>query len=400
MVSKTSLQASSFCTVKKSIQEPLSLVSEEYCIYTYDGVSWLSLLRLLAQINREIICCMNKGDGIGMSDTNYRGVFTILSTPFNSDGEINWQDFERVIEFCVRCGAHGIVWPVNASGFPVLTDEERLKGMDVVMEKVAGRAPVVLGVQGASAQHARIFSKRAHEVGAQGVIAMAPYIQELEDDGAVMRYFQTIDQEVDVPIFIQNHTRGSVFSIDTLVKLIQEVEHVEYIKEETFPVTHKITGLIKKAGPKLKGVFGGAGGRYLLQEYPRGVAGQMPGCHVTDVVVKLWDAFEAGDLKEAKRIYGLMSPLFALEALKGTSYPEVLRRRGVIKSSRSRLSTTLPTQDRYDHESLDDILRDLEPLFTWREDPVIYGVPDWIQSGSKTVSGGNDSSVDTFDRAG
>jgi dihydrodipicolinate synthase/N-acetylneuraminate lyase len=64
----------------------------------------------------------------------------------------------------------------------------------------------------------------------------------------------------------------------------------------------------------------------------------MPGCHVTDVVVKLWNANEAGDRKEAKQIFGLMAPLFAIETLKGTSYPEVLRRRQVIKAAHSRLS--------------------------------------------------------------
>ena len=61
--------------------------------------------------------------------------------------------------------------------------------------------------------------------------------------------YQAIDKEVEAPIFIQNHARGSVFSIDTMVRLINEVEHVEYVKEETFPVTHMITELIDQAGP-------------------------------------------------------------------------------------------------------------------------------------------------------
>ena len=307
-----------------------------------------------------------------MSQKNFRGVFTIPSTPFRETGEVDWQELKQVVDFCVGCGAHGIVWPVNASGFPVLTDEERLEGMEVVVNQTDGRIPVILGVQGVSAQHAAMFSKRARDVRADGVIAMAPYIQELEDDEALVRYFQAIDREIEVPIFIQNHARGSVFSVDMLARLIDTVEHIEYIKEETFPVTHKITGLKEKVGPKLKGVFGGAGGRFLLLEHPRGVAGQMPGCHVTDVVVKLWNALDSGDRTEAKRLFGLMSPLFALETLKGTSYPEVLRRRQVISSTYSRLNVTKPTEDRYDHEALDDILRDLEPLFTWTEKPVLY----------------------------
>lgn len=335
-----------------------------------------------------------------MSQETFRGVFTIPATPFDENGAIDWGGLKRVVDFCVACGAHGIVWPVNASGFPVLTDAERLSGMQVVVEQVAGRIPVILGVQGVSAPHAAMFSRRARKVGADGVIAMAPYVQELEDEEAVLRYYQAIDREVEVPIFIQNHTRGSVFSIRTMVRIIQEVEHVDYVKEETFPVTHKITGLIKQAGPKLKGVFGGAGGRYLLLEHPRGVAGQMPGCHITDVVVRLWNALEAGDLKEAKRVYGLMAPLFALETLKGSSYPEVLRRRQVTQGAHSRLSVGKPTQDAYDHQALDDILRDLEPLFTWSDGPVLYRTPEGVAGSSDAPNTGDKGGVDTFDRVG
>ena len=74
-----------------------------------------------------------------------------------------------------QAGYRCSVWPVNASGFPVLTDEERLKGMQVMIEQAAGRISVVLGVQGVSGHHAAIFSRRAQELRADGVIAMAPY---------------------------------------------------------------------------------------------------------------------------------------------------------------------------------------------------------------------------------
>lgn len=335
-----------------------------------------------------------------MTRNTFRGVFTIPATPFDEDLEVDWEAVRRVIDFCVGCGAHGLVWPVNASGFPVLTDEERLKGFEVVTQHAAGRAPVILGVQGVSAKHAAMFSKQAQEVGADGVIAMAPYVQEIEDEDTVVDYYQAIDKEVEIPIFVQNHTRGSVLSVDTLIRILNEVEHVEYVKEETFPVTHMISRLIERGGEKLKGVFGGAGGRFLLQEHPRGCAGQMPGCHVTDVIVKLWNALDADDRVEAKRIFGLISPLFAMETLKGSSYPEVLRRRGVIDRVRSRLTKSFPNVDDHDHTALDDALRDLEPEFTWSGGPVLYGPPP--ESGKSGVKrqAQSGSAVDTFDRIG
>ncbi|MBN1583530.1 MAG: dihydrodipicolinate synthase family protein [Anaerolineae bacterium] len=81
---------------------------------------------------------------------SFRGVFTIPSTPFDERLQVDWQGLRCVVEFCVGCGAHGIVWLVNASGFAVLSDEERLKGMQVVVEQIAGRVPAVIGVPACS----------------------------------------------------------------------------------------------------------------------------------------------------------------------------------------------------------------------------------------------------------
>jgi 4-hydroxy-tetrahydrodipicolinate synthase len=300
----------------------------------------------------------------------------------------------------VDCGAHGVVWPVNASGFAVLTDEERIQGMEVVVEQIDGRIPVVLGVQGLSTPHASTFAAQARSAGADAVIAMTPYVQPLEDDDDVLRYYEGIAKAARLPVFIQNHMRGSVLSIETMARVVKAVEHVDYIKEETFPVTHMITGALEACGPHLKSVFGGAGGRYLLLEHPRGVAGQMPGCHLTDVVVRLWNALEAGDDAEAKRIYGMMAPIFALETLRGTSYPEILRRRGVIKTAHSRSAVNQPTVDEYDHRALDDILRDLEPLFTWSDGPLLYGPPEDMATRLRTVPTPSEPDADTFDQVG
>jgi dihydrodipicolinate synthase/N-acetylneuraminate lyase len=330
----------------------------------------------------------------------FRGVYTIPSTPLTPDLEIDWDGLRRVVDFCVECGTHGIVWPVNASGFATLSDEERLQGMQVVTEQTAGRIPVVLGTQGVSASHAAMFSRHADAVGADAVIAMAPYIQALTEEDAIIAYFQAISDAIDIPIFVQNHARGSVLSVGTLIRLLDEVEYVEYIKEETFPVTHIITQVIEQSGPKLKGIFGGSGGRFLLLEHPRGVDGQMPGCHITDVVVRLWNALEAGDREEAKRVFGKMGPIFALETLRGSNYAEVLRRRGVIDFAGSR-SGGASLIDDYDQMALDEILRDLEPLFTWNEGgPLRYSgiAPSAEGSTSTPMGSGSDSDVDTFDQ--
>jgi 4-hydroxy-tetrahydrodipicolinate synthase len=109
--------------------------------------------------------------------------------------------------------------------------------------------------------------------------------------------------------------------------------------------------------------MGGAGGRYLIEEYRRGTCGQMPGCHVTDVVVQLWNALEASDQDRSMHIYKEMSPLFHFEHQLSGCYKEVLKRRGVITNAYRR--NGLMPLDEVSSNYLDELLEGLKPLMTW-----------------------------------
>ena len=109
----------------------------------------------------------------------FRGIFTIPSTPFQKNGEIDIPSFQRTVEFCINCGAHGLVYPVNASEFTVLSDAERMLLSGVLVEQNAGRIPAIIGVAGVSKEVAAVFASHAREIGADGVIAMAPYINHV-----------------------------------------------------------------------------------------------------------------------------------------------------------------------------------------------------------------------------
>lgn len=294
----------------------------------------------------------------------FRGVFTIPSTPFDEQYQVDEPALRRVVDFCVGCGAHGLVYPVNASSFTLLGDAERVRATRVVVEQCAGRVPVVAGVAGLTREHAAWFAAEARAMGADAVIAMTPYVNKLAGDAQVLAYYRAIAEAARLPVFIQNHEVGGALSVETMARVVREVELVAYIKEETFPVTHKLSALLETCGPGLRGVFGGAGGRFLLLEHPRGVAGQMPGCHVTDVVVRLWNALEAGDRAEAGRVYAALAPLFALEQQwPGGAYKDVLVLRGVIPSARSRSVGAAP--DAEDYRALREVMQGLAPLLTW-----------------------------------
>ncbi len=299
----------------------------------------------------------------------FRGIFTIPSTPFGEDGAIDIDGFRNIVDFCIECGAHGLVYPVNASEFTSLSDAERFRLSEVLVEHNAGRIPAIIGVAGVTKEVAAAFARHARDIGADGVIAMPPYVRRSDlGSDAIFAYYQAISDAAGVPVFIQNYVPpiGTNLSAELMIKLCRDIEHVEYIKEETVPSTIKLTRIqeLNDHGA-CKGVFGGAGGRYMIEEHRRGTSGNMPGCHVTDVVVGFWKALEAGDVERGLHYYKELAPLFFYEHQLPGTYKEVLRRRGVIQCAYSRNAPT--PADKIGSTYLDDILRALKPLMTWKE---------------------------------
>lgn len=294
-----------------------------------------------------------------------RGVFAIPVTPFTRTGDLDLAALKRCVMFCLDCGVHGLVAPVNASEFSSLTDAERLQVAETVVEATGGRVPVVIGVSGVSAQHAAVFAYHARSIGADAVIALPPYVRRatLEE---IREYFRVIAGTAELPVFIQNYQApvGTPMSAAFMTQLVDSIDGVEYIKEETLPAGHVITEALANPSPRLKGVMGGMAGRFLIDEYRRGICGTMPACEVADVHVALWNALEAGDHARARTIYTQLLPLLNIEWLYGASiYKEVLRRRGVLENTVMR-GPGFYDLDAFDHAELDAILAQISPMFT------------------------------------
>jgi len=263
-----------------------------------------------------------------------------------------------------------LVYPVNASEFIALTDEERMRMSEVVVDQNRGRLPVMIGVAGVSREAAAVFSRHARKIGADAVIAMPPYLSRgALPEEVIFDYYREIAESGGLQVCVQNYVPpiGTDMSARVLMRLCREIPEVCYIKEETVPSTVKLSQLETENDGSCKGVFGGSGGRFLIEEHLRGSAGNMPGCHVTDVVVAFWKALESGESARALHIYKELSPLFFFEQPMPGLYKEVLKRRGVISCAGRRNGKTV--LDALGSNYLDRLLDDLEPLMRWRTWP-------------------------------
>jgi 4-hydroxy-tetrahydrodipicolinate synthase len=167
-----------------------------------------------------------------------RGCGTALITPFRQDGSIDesalrnlvaWQ-VESGIDFLVPCGSTGET--------PTLSRDEWLRVIDITIEVVAGRVPVMAGATSNSTQDA---VEKAREVaarpGVNAILTASPYYNKPTQEGQY-RHFRAIAEAVDKPIILYNvpGRTGSNLEPATLARLA-EVPNVAGVKEASGNIT-------------------------------------------------------------------------------------------------------------------------------------------------------------------
>ncbi len=266
----------------------------------------------------------------------FRGIFAILQTPFDSNDQIDWEDLEREVNYCIRGGAHGLVWPQLAGEFYLLSEEERMRGTEVVTRAAAGRSAVVIGVQAPSKGIAVRFARHAEEKGADAVIALPPFIGHVPLETAA-DYYRALAGAVKLPIFIQNSgdSWGPSLPTSLVIQLAKENPQLAFIKEEVSPVAHRI-GEYARSG-LMTGIFSGNAGRDLLNELGHGSSGTMPACEFIDIDVEIYNLATSGKMDEARALFDKLLPMINLEETYGVAFSKtVLVRRGVFKSPKLR----------------------------------------------------------------
>ena len=294
------------------------------------------------------------------------GIVAIPVTPFDQQLNVDEQSLRRQVEFAINSGVSGLLANVNASEWYALSDEERLRTAEIIVGEAAGQLPVFIGVTAQSTISTIEFARHAEKIGASGVNSMPPPQLQLNEEGCAA-FYSELSHAVDFPVILQNYypPLGTPMTAQAIVRCASELDNLRYVKEETPPEPIQISNLLSvldKSGV-VDGVFGGQGGIYLLDELQRGVSGNMPACHVGDVLTDVWDAWMRGDRGAAVRLYDRLLPLMVFERCYGGGqvYKGVLAHRGVIRFTGTRGGTN--SLDDLAQQELRRIISGIEDLF-------------------------------------
>ena len=158
------------------------------------------------------------------------GTYTAMVTPFK-DGKINVPKLRQMVNFQIKNGISGLI-PCGTTGeSPTLSHDEHREVIDVIIEEVTGRVPVIAGTGSNSTEEAISLTTHAQKAGADAALLITPYYNKPTQAGLIAHY-RTIAETCDIPLIIYNCPGRTAVNTaaDTIVEL-SSVPSITGIKE-------------------------------------------------------------------------------------------------------------------------------------------------------------------------
>lgn len=179
----------------------------------------------------------------------FEGVFTAMVTPF-ADAGIDEGALARFVEWQVGEGVHGLV-PCGTTGeSPTLSHEEHKRVIEITVQTVNGRIPVMAGTGSNSTAEAIDLSRHAEKAGANALLVVAPYYNKPTQEG-IYQHFKAVAASTSLPVFVYNIPGRSVINIsDATLARLAEIPNIAGVKDATGDLA-RVSTLRHLVGDKL-----------------------------------------------------------------------------------------------------------------------------------------------------
>ena len=241
----------------------------------------------------------------------FEGVLPAIITPFkrNSAMGLDVQGLERNIGFLLSCGVHGIV-PCGSTGeSATLTFEEHEKVIEIAVDKVNGRIPVLAGSGSNNTAEAVRLTKAAKDIGADGVLVISPYYNKPNRSGLIKHYTKLADLDIPVVMYNVPGRTGQNLEPDLVAELACH-PNIVAVKEASGNIG-QISRIIEETQDEDFKVISGDD-NITLPIMALGGSGVISVVANVDPkrMVAMYDAMILGDFQQALVLHFAMSPLF------------------------------------------------------------------------------------------
>ncbi len=173
-----------------------------------------------------------------MAQINLRGMGVALITPFNEDETIDFPALARLVEYQIQNGIDYLVVLGTTAETPTLTEEEKARVRSFVIEKVAGRVPIVMGLGGNNTRAIVDSLKTQNFDGVDAILSVVPYYNKPSQEG-IYQHYKAIAQATKLPVILYNvpGRTGVNMTAGTTLRLARDFDNIVAIKEASGNIT-------------------------------------------------------------------------------------------------------------------------------------------------------------------
>jgi 4-hydroxy-tetrahydrodipicolinate synthase len=240
--------------------------------------------------------------------TPFTGVGTALITPFTRSGAVDESGVKRLARRQIDGGVHFLV-PCGTTGeTPTLTDDERRRVVELIVEEAAGRVPVLAGAGGYDTREVAHAAKAMEKAGAQGLLSVTPYYNKPTPEG-LYQHFKAVADATPLPIVVYNvpgrtgcnvdaATCARLATIPTIVGVKEASGNIQQMAEVCRAVPDDF--IVLSGDDALTLPLMAIGGRGIISVASNEIPAEM---------AQLVEAAERGDYATARKIHTRLLPL-------------------------------------------------------------------------------------------
>ena len=230
---------------------------------------------------------------------NFKGVIPAVLTVFDKDENLDEKSTREFIRYLMSFDIGGLYLTGSTGETFLQNSAERNRQVDIVMDEVGDKLPVVVHVGAIGTKESIALAKHAEEAGAAGISSVPPFYFKFNEN-QIFNYYKDIAEAVSLPMIVYNIPLAGMMSASMIEKLskIGNVQGVKYtgtaLYEETLFMDHCKEGFQIYGGCDELGSSNISLGVY-------GIIGSFYNC-IPDLYIKIWNAVKANDIAEAVRL--------------------------------------------------------------------------------------------------
>ena len=230
------------------------------------------------------------------------GILPALVTPFTDDGKaVDEERLRALLRRCIGLGVHGVV-PCGTTGeFVNLTTEEKKQVVNIVMDEVNGKVPVIVGTGATGTDQALEMTKYAKDVGADAALIVTPFYLKPKDRGIYQHYY-TIASEVDLPIILYNIPQCTGVQLSwQMVEDLAQIPNIVGLKDSSGQLNY-ILAVLEKVRDKINVLCGHD--EVVVAALAAGCSGAILASAnvIPDIWVEIYNHMKKGELQKAREL--------------------------------------------------------------------------------------------------